>query len=107
MAAVDSFQLLYREISRSCDPYFETLALVGALYTAHKALILLKDCCMLVRVHFLPRLIPSKKLAQRYGYWAVVNGKAAAGDHNRNKEFASCCQASVVGDTILAICEAG
>ncbi|XP_005930536.1 inactive hydroxysteroid dehydrogenase-like protein 1 [Astatotilapia calliptera] len=74
MAAVDSFQFLYREISRTCNSYFETLALVGALYTASRAVILLSDCCTLVRVHFLPRLIPSKKLTQRYGDWAVVYG---------------------------------
>ncbi|TMS12359.1 Inactive hydroxysteroid dehydrogenase-like protein 1 [Larimichthys crocea] len=74
MAAVDSFQLLYREISRSCGFYFETLALVGALYTASRAVILLRDCCTLVRVHFLPRMIPSKRLSQRFGDWAVVYG---------------------------------
>ncbi|XP_059213051.1 inactive hydroxysteroid dehydrogenase-like protein 1 [Centropristis striata] len=75
MAAVDSFQLLYREISRSCSPYFETLALVGALYTASRAVILLRNCCTLVRVHFLPRMIPTrKKLSQRFGDWAVVYG---------------------------------
>lgn len=74
MAAVDSFQLLFREISRSCSCYFETLALVGALYTVSKAVIILRDCCMLVRVHFLPRLIPTKKLTQRFGDWAVING---------------------------------
>lgn len=74
MAAVDSFQFLYRELSRSCSSYFETLALVGALYTASRAVILLSDCCTLVRVHFLPRMIPSKKLAQRYGDWAAIYG---------------------------------
>lgn len=74
MAAVDSFQFLYREISRSCSSYFETLALVGALYTASRAVILLSDCCTLVRVHFLPRMIPCKKLTQIYGDWAVIYG---------------------------------
>uniref|UniRef100_A0A1A7YAL6 Hydroxysteroid dehydrogenase like 1 n=1 Tax=Iconisemion striatum TaxID=60296 RepID=A0A1A7YAL6_9TELE len=74
MAAVDSFQFLYREISRSCGSYFETLALVGALYTASRAVILLSDCCTLVRVHFLPRMVPSRKLTQRYGDWAVIYG---------------------------------
>uniref|UniRef100_A0A1A8HDR9 Hydroxysteroid dehydrogenase like 1 n=1 Tax=Nothobranchius korthausae TaxID=1143690 RepID=A0A1A8HDR9_9TELE len=74
MAAVDSFQFLYREISRSCGSYFETLALVGALYTASRAVILLSDCCTLVRVHFLPRMLPSRKLTQRYGDWAVIYG---------------------------------
>ncbi|TNN68554.1 Inactive hydroxysteroid dehydrogenase-like protein 1 [Liparis tanakae] len=76
MAAVDSFQFLYEEISRSCNPYIETLALVGALYVARKAVVLLGGCCKLVRVHFLPRLIPSKKLTQRFGDWAVVYGAA-------------------------------
>ena len=75
MAAVDSFQFLYREVSRSCSPYLETLALVGALYTARRAIILLRDCCALLRVHFLPRMIPSKKLTQIFGDWAVVYGK--------------------------------
>lgn len=79
MAAVDSFQLLYREISRSCSFYYDTLALVGALYTASKAVVLLRHCCTLVRVHFLPRMIPSKRLSQRFGDWAVVYGKNAAG----------------------------
>lgn len=85
MAAVDSFQFLYREISRSCTFYFETLALVGALYTASKAVILMRDCCTLVRVHFLPRMIPTKRLTQRFGCWAVIYGKDAAGDGNRNR----------------------
>ncbi|XP_070781990.1 inactive hydroxysteroid dehydrogenase-like protein 1 isoform X2 [Enoplosus armatus] len=74
MAAVDSFQFLFREISRSCSFYYETLALVGALYTASRAVILLRDCCTLVRVHFLPRMIPSKKLSRRFGDWAVIYG---------------------------------
>ncbi|KAK7940123.1 hypothetical protein WMY93_003449 [Mugilogobius chulae] len=42
MAAVDSFQFLYKEIARTCSFYYDTLALVGALYTASKAVILLK-----------------------------------------------------------------
>ncbi|KAF6735777.1 Inactive hydroxysteroid dehydrogenase-like protein 1 [Oryzias melastigma] len=73
MAAVDSFQLLYREISRSCGSYVETLALVGALYTASRAVVLLTECCSLVRVHFLPKMIPNKKLGQRFGDWAVIS----------------------------------
>lgn len=75
MAAVDSFQLLYRELSGSCRSYCETLALVGALYAASRAVVLLRDCCTLVRVHFLPRMIPSRKLSQRFGDWAVVYGE--------------------------------
>lgn len=77
MAAVDSFALLYREIARTCSFYYDTLALVGALYTASKAIIILRDCCSLVRVHFLPRIFSSKKLSQRYGDWAVIYDGAA------------------------------
>ncbi|XP_034047029.1 inactive hydroxysteroid dehydrogenase-like protein 1 [Thalassophryne amazonica] len=73
-AAVDSFHFLYREISRSCHAYFEPLVLVGALYATSKAVILLRDCCTLIRVHFIPRMIPTQRLAHRFGDWAVVNG---------------------------------
>lgn len=77
MAAVDSFHLLYREIAQSCSVYYETLALVGALYTVSKAVILMRDCCSLVRVHFLPRIFPCKKLTHRFGDWAVIYDGAA------------------------------
>lgn len=74
-AAVDSFPFLYREISRSCSAHFEALALVGALYAASRAAVLLRDCCTVVRVHFLPRILPSsRRLNQRYGDWAVIYG---------------------------------
>ncbi|KAM3861487.1 inactive hydroxysteroid dehydrogenase-like protein 1 [Diretmus argenteus] len=78
MAAVDSFHFLLGEVSRSCSGYFEALALVGAVYTASRAAVLLRGCCGLVRVHFLPRMIPGKKLSQRYGDWAVVYGASDA-----------------------------
>lgn len=74
MAAVDSFQLLYAEISRSCSGYYEALALAGALYAASRAALLLRGCCSLLRVHFLPRLMPRKQLVHRFGQWAVVYG---------------------------------
>ncbi|XP_029966432.1 inactive hydroxysteroid dehydrogenase-like protein 1 [Salarias fasciatus] len=74
MAAVDSFHLLFAEISRSCSVYYEALALVGAAYVVSKAVVLLRDCCALVRVHLLPRVMPRKKLSQRFGAWAVVYG---------------------------------
>lgn len=77
MAAVDSFQLLYREIARTCSVYYEALALVGALYTASKAAIILRNCCSLIRVHFLPRIFPRKKLSHRFGNWAVICDGAA------------------------------
>jgi len=75
MAAVDSFQLLYREIARSCNCYVETLALVGACYTACKAVIFMRDCYSLIRVHFIPRLVCHRDLSQQYGEWAVICGR--------------------------------
>lgn len=91
MAAVDSFHLLYREISRSCSFYYETLAVVGALYAASKALILVKECCTLVRVHFLPRMIPTRRLTQRFGDWAVIYGKNVSGD-GKERAITSYCK---------------
>lgn len=78
MAAVDSFHLLYREIARSCNCYMETLALVGACYTASKAVILLRDCYSLIRLHFIPRLVYHRDLSQQYGEWAVICGASEA-----------------------------
>ncbi|XP_015227209.1 PREDICTED: inactive hydroxysteroid dehydrogenase-like protein 1 [Cyprinodon variegatus] len=89
MAAVDSFHLLYRDISRSCSSHFEALALIGALYTASKAVVLLRDCCMVVRVHFLPRMLPSRgKLTQRYGEWAVIYGASEPVAHAYAEQLA-------------------
>ncbi|XP_060771797.1 inactive hydroxysteroid dehydrogenase-like protein 1 isoform X2 [Neoarius graeffei] len=78
MAAVDSFPLLYREIARSCSCYAETLALVGALYTASKAVTLMRDCYSLIRLHFIPRLVSPRDLVHRYGKWAIINGASDA-----------------------------
>ncbi|KAL4649116.1 connexin 34.3-like [Arapaima gigas] len=74
MAAVDSFHLLYREIARSCHCYVETLALVGAVYTASRAALFARDCYSLIRLHFIPRLIHRGDLLQRFGTWAVIVG---------------------------------
>ncbi|KAG5277018.1 hypothetical protein AALO_G00112540 [Alosa alosa] len=76
MAAVDSFHLLYREIARSCNCYVETLALVGALYTASKAVIVTRDCYRLLRLHFIPRLVNNRDLVRSYGEWAVIYGSS-------------------------------
>ncbi|XP_028296417.1 inactive hydroxysteroid dehydrogenase-like protein 1 [Gouania willdenowi] len=74
MAAVDSFEFLYREICLTCGFYRDTLALLGALYAASKAVRLLRSCWSSVRVHFVPRLFPGRSLKHRYGAWAVVYG---------------------------------
>ncbi|KAL2081913.1 hypothetical protein ACEWY4_021731 [Coilia grayii] len=76
MAAVDSFHLLYREIARSCNCYVETLALVGALYTASKAVVVARNCYQLLRLHFIPRLARNRDLVGTYGEWAVIYGSS-------------------------------
>ncbi|XP_072542481.1 inactive hydroxysteroid dehydrogenase-like protein 1 [Salminus brasiliensis] len=78
MAAVDSFQFLYREIARSCNCYMETLALVGALYTASKAVVLVRDCYSLIRLHFIPRFVNPRDLVHQYGKWAIISGASEA-----------------------------
>ncbi|XP_059898104.1 inactive hydroxysteroid dehydrogenase-like protein 1 isoform X2 [Gadus macrocephalus] len=89
MAAVDSFSLLYRQMARSCSSTVETLALVGALYTACRVCTVLHRCCSLVRVHFLPRLMPNRRtLAQRFGAWAVIHGAADDTAHAYAEELA-------------------
>lgn len=78
MAAVDSFQLLYREIARSCNCYVETLALVGACYTASRAVMFMRGCYRLLGLHFIPRLVYRRDFRQRYGEWAVICGVSGA-----------------------------
>ncbi|KAG7282568.1 hypothetical protein CRUP_018687 [Coryphaenoides rupestris] len=89
MAAVDRFPLLYREVARSCSSYGEALALVGALYMASRTCILLHKCCTFVRMHFLPRLMPTgKTLSQRYGGWALIHGASDDTAHAYAEELA-------------------
>lgn len=75
MAAVDSFSLLFREIGRACNCYVETLALIGAFYTAKTCFAFVNDTYTLIRLHFIPRLISRTDLVKLYGKWAVVTGK--------------------------------
>ncbi|KAJ8355920.1 hypothetical protein SKAU_G00187140 [Synaphobranchus kaupii] len=89
MAAVDSFQLLYREIARSCNCYVETLALVGAFYTASKAVVFVRDCYSLIRLHFIPRLMYNRNLVRRFGEWAVIYGASEAVAKAYAEELAS------------------
>lgn len=75
MAAVDSFSLLLREIGQTCNSYTETLALIGALYTAKMCFTFVNDTYTLIRLHFIPRLVRRADLVKLYGKWAVVTGK--------------------------------
>ncbi|KAM4614568.1 inactive hydroxysteroid dehydrogenase-like protein 1 isoform 1-T2 [Discoglossus pictus] len=77
MAAVDSFNLLYRQIAQSCHSHVEFLAMVGALYTTRKGLQILCGCYNLIRQHVTPQLLGGTDLVKKYGEWAVVTGAAA------------------------------
>ncbi|XP_029464532.1 inactive hydroxysteroid dehydrogenase-like protein 1 [Rhinatrema bivittatum] len=74
MAAVDSFYLLFHEIAQSCNIYMETLALVGAWYTAKKSMSLLCECYTMMRLYFIPRLVSKTDLSKQYGKWAIITG---------------------------------
>ncbi|NWX03485.1 HSDL1 protein, partial [Caloenas nicobarica] len=74
MAAVDRFNLLYREISRSFSFYIEALAVVGAWYTVRKCVSLAFDTYSMLRLHFIPKLGSKIDLVKQYGKWAVVTG---------------------------------
>ncbi|NXL49908.1 HSDL1 protein, partial [Podilymbus podiceps] len=74
MAAVDSFYLLYRQISRSCNFYIEALAIVGAWYTVRKCVFLAFSTYKMLRLHLIPKLRSEIDLVKQYGKWAVVTG---------------------------------
>ncbi|KAJ8270730.1 hypothetical protein GJAV_G00118600 [Gymnothorax javanicus] len=113
MAAVDSFQLLYREIARSCNCYVETLALVGAFYTASKVVVLVRDCYSLIRLHFIPRLMYNRNFIRQYGEWAVFHGVSEPVAKAYAEELASqgvniilvCLDSSFVEGTAKAIAD--
>ncbi|XP_061449678.1 inactive hydroxysteroid dehydrogenase-like protein 1 [Rhineura floridana] len=89
MAAVDSFSFLLREIERSCSYYIETLAIIGALYTAKTCLTVVSDIYTLIRLHFIPRLISRADLVKLYGSWAIVTGCTSGIGKSYAKELAS------------------
>ncbi|XP_038655632.1 inactive hydroxysteroid dehydrogenase-like protein 1 [Scyliorhinus canicula] len=76
MAAVDSFQLLYRQIARTCNTYMDALAIVGAWYVTKKSICLICDFYSIVRLHFIPRLVSRRDLLKHFGKWALVTGGA-------------------------------
>nr|AFK11381.1 hydroxysteroid dehydrogenase like 1 [Callorhinchus milii] len=74
MAAVDSFALLYRQITLISNSYFETLAFLGACYVTRTTINVVIDFYSLVRVHLIPHLSRRKDLIKCYGEWALVTG---------------------------------
>ncbi|XP_072107690.1 inactive hydroxysteroid dehydrogenase-like protein 1 isoform X2 [Mobula birostris] len=76
MAAVDSFQLLYWQVARTCNVYADALAVLGAWYVTKKSIRFVCDLYSMVRLHFIPRLVGRRYLLKHYGKWAMVTGAA-------------------------------
>ncbi|PIK55312.1 putative inactive hydroxysteroid dehydrogenase-like protein 1 [Apostichopus japonicus] len=71
-AAVDSFNLIFNQISRSFHIYQEGLALLGAYLVVKRTIALVSAAEEGFRVHLFPRR--RRNLVQEYGQWAVVTG---------------------------------
>ncbi|XP_069742985.1 inactive hydroxysteroid dehydrogenase-like protein 1 [Narcine bancroftii] len=74
MAAVDSFQLLYGQVARTCNVYADALIILGAWYVTKKSVCFVSDIYNIVRLHFIPRLVNRRYLLKHYGKWAMVTG---------------------------------
>lgn len=77
MAAVDSFELLYWQVARTCNVYSDALTVLGAWYVAKTSICFVCDIYSMVRLHFIPRLVSRKHLLKHYGKWAMVTGATA------------------------------
>ncbi|KAL8572774.1 hypothetical protein ACOMHN_030356 [Nucella lapillus] len=74
MAAVDSFELLFREISKVFSHVRDAFALIGACYVAGKSLSVLSYAANAAYVHAYSAMAEEVDLRQKYGPWAVVTG---------------------------------
>ena len=69
-AAVDSFELLSKEIIAAFTSVRDVLAIVGTAFAAKRTLALSGTAWEVLRVHILARIFPQRNLAKRYGPWA-------------------------------------
>ncbi|KAK7098894.1 inactive hydroxysteroid dehydrogenase-like protein 1 [Littorina saxatilis] len=76
MAAVDSFELLFREISKVFSSYRDALALIGAYYVAKRSLTFASYVGDALYVHLYGRFAQEEDLRQKFGSWAVVTGSS-------------------------------
>ncbi|RWS25158.1 inactive hydroxysteroid dehydrogenase-like protein 1 [Leptotrombidium deliense] len=72
MAKVDSFNLLFNEMSKSAKRLEELLALIGLLYIGKQAITLTYHLINGCRIHFFSKLWPQN--LSLYGEWAVITG---------------------------------
>ncbi|XP_060075045.1 inactive hydroxysteroid dehydrogenase-like protein 1 [Ylistrum balloti] len=89
MAAVDSFEYLFREISSVCRSTRDALALIGALYASRKTLQLMSCVLKAGHDHFLSKLSRWSDLKKRFGQWAVVTGSSEGIGRAYARELAS------------------
>ena len=69
-AAVDSFKLLFDEISRDFHVYNEALAILGTYFVAQRTIQTVYRFQRVVRVHFLSRVGGNAEFIQKLGKWA-------------------------------------
>lgn len=74
MAAVDRFEFLLQEIIGFFSNIRDIFAIIGALYTARKAISLTVTVFDSINVHLLSKLSPKCDLSKKFGSWAVVTG---------------------------------
>ncbi|XP_046551500.1 inactive hydroxysteroid dehydrogenase-like protein 1 [Haliotis rubra] len=89
MAAVDSFQLLLKEIFKTCSHLRDAFAILGALYTARKAIRLTRCLLSVVNDHVLSQLGGQWDLRKEFGPWAVVTGSSEGIGRAYAQELAS------------------
>lgn len=70
MAAVDSFQLLLKEIFKACSHLRDAFAILGAVYAARKAMRLTRCLLSVVNDHVLSQLVGQWDLRKEFGPWA-------------------------------------
>ena len=70
MAAVDSFELLFREISKVFSNIRDAFALIGAYYVAKKSLNIVGHAAGAFYVHAYSCFAEEVDLRRKYGPWA-------------------------------------
>ena len=73
MAAVDSFEILFRELSKYFSNIRDTFALIGVYYVSKKSLNVLCHAAGAVYVHLYSYLAQEVDLRRKYGQWAGEN----------------------------------
>ncbi|XP_025087589.1 inactive hydroxysteroid dehydrogenase-like protein 1 [Pomacea canaliculata] len=74
MAAVDSFELLWREISKVFSDVRDALAFVGAYYLARRSITVAGHIANAFYVHLYSKVVDEMDFVKRYGPWAVITG---------------------------------